>query len=54
VIAIECSLDLANHIIASEGYRIPTSAADSFAVLTEQGLLPPDRHARLPGACPAA
>jgi uncharacterized protein YutE (UPF0331/DUF86 family) len=42
VVAIECCIDIANHLIASEGYRIPATNADSFTVLVEQGLLPPD------------
>jgi uncharacterized protein YutE (UPF0331/DUF86 family) len=42
VIAIECCVDLANHVIASEGFRIPKSNADGSAVLTERGVLPPD------------
>ncbi len=31
VIAIECCVDIANHIIASENYRFPRDNADSFA-----------------------
>lgn len=40
VIAIECCIDVANHIIASENYRFPRDNADSFAVLVEQAVLP--------------
>ena len=40
VIAIECCIDVANHIIASENYRIPKDNADSFAVLIEEGIVP--------------
>jgi uncharacterized protein YutE (UPF0331/DUF86 family) len=39
VIAIECCIDIANHLIASEGYRFPKDNADSFAVLVEHGVL---------------
>jgi uncharacterized protein YutE (UPF0331/DUF86 family) len=39
VVAIECCVDIANHIIASEGYRIPRDNGDSFAVLVENGVL---------------
>lgn len=39
VIAIECCIDVANHIIASEGYRIPKDNADSLVVLVEEGVL---------------
>jgi uncharacterized protein YutE (UPF0331/DUF86 family) len=42
VIAIECCIDIANHIISSENYRFPKDNADSFAVLTEQGVVPAD------------
>jgi uncharacterized protein YutE (UPF0331/DUF86 family) len=42
VIAIECCIDIANHIIASENYRMPKSNADSFTVLVEQEILEPD------------
>lgn len=40
VIAIECCIDIANHIIASENLRFPRDNADSFAVLVESGYLP--------------
>ncbi len=40
VIAIECCIDIANHIIASERLRIPGDNADSFVVLVEAGILP--------------
>jgi uncharacterized protein YutE (UPF0331/DUF86 family) len=33
VIAIESSIDIANHVIASEGFRLPKDDADSFVVL---------------------
>jgi len=39
VIAIECCVDVANHIISSEHYRFPTDNADSFSVLIEEGIL---------------
>jgi uncharacterized protein YutE (UPF0331/DUF86 family) len=44
VIAIECCIDIANHVIASESYRIPRDNADSFTVLAEVGILPEDRR----------
>ena len=40
-ISIECCLDVANHIIASERYRVPKDYADSFAVLEEKGVIQP-------------
>ena len=42
VIAIECCIDIANHIIASENYRFPRDNAESFAVLIEAGILAED------------
>jgi uncharacterized protein YutE (UPF0331/DUF86 family) len=40
VIAIECCIDIANHVIASENFRFPKDNADSFAVLIEEGVVP--------------
>lgn len=34
-VSIECCLDIANHIIAAEGFRAPQDYADSFKVLEE-------------------
>lgn len=39
IIAIECCIDIANHIISSENYRFPKDNADSFVVLIERGIL---------------
>jgi uncharacterized protein YutE (UPF0331/DUF86 family) len=39
VIAIECCIDIGNHMIASENYRMPRDNADTFAVLGEAGVL---------------
>ena len=39
VIAIECCIDIANHIIASENFRFPVDNADSFTVLVEHGVV---------------
>ena len=36
-ISIECCLDVANHIIASEKLRAPRDYADTFLVIQEQG-----------------
>ncbi|MZP30475.1 DUF86 domain-containing protein [Heliobacterium undosum] len=38
-LAIECSLDIGNHIIADEKYREPRSNRDIFAVLVENGVI---------------
>lgn len=37
-VSIECCLDIANHIIAAEGFRAPKDYADSFKVLQEEGV----------------
>lgn len=42
VVAIECCLDLAGHVIASERYRAPADSADAFTVLVEKGVCPMD------------
>ena len=38
-VGIECCLDVANHIIASERFRVPKDYADSFKVIEEEGLV---------------
>ncbi len=37
IIAIEAAIDMCNHIISRNGYRVPEDYADTFAVLGEQG-----------------
>jgi len=37
--AIQVCIDMGNHIIADSGYRTPSSYADIFDVLREEGLL---------------
>ena len=32
-ISVECCIDVAQHVIARQGFRAPTTYADSFAVL---------------------
>jgi uncharacterized protein YutE (UPF0331/DUF86 family) len=39
-VAVECCVDVANHIIARQNWRAPQSRADSFAVLAENGVIP--------------
>jgi uncharacterized protein YutE (UPF0331/DUF86 family) len=41
-VSIESCLDLAQHIVADEGYRTPNSYYDTFVVLHEVGILPDD------------
>lgn len=45
--AIEDALAVANHIIASEGFRGPTDYADAFRVLAERELLDTELSRRL-------
>lgn len=40
VVAIEGCIDIANHIIAIEGFRMPKDNADSFAILVENDVIP--------------
>jgi uncharacterized protein YutE (UPF0331/DUF86 family) len=47
VVAAECCIDMANHIIASENLRFPKDNADSFAALVEAGILDPDQQSSL-------
>lgn len=46
-VSIECCLDVANHIIASERFRAPADYADSFSVLEDEGVLTQDLTLRL-------
>jgi uncharacterized protein YutE (UPF0331/DUF86 family) len=39
ITTIEDALAIANHVIASEGYRAPTDYADAFRSLAEAGVL---------------
>jgi uncharacterized protein YutE (UPF0331/DUF86 family) len=38
-LAIECCLDMANHLIADRGWRTPTTSRESFQILREEGVL---------------
>ncbi len=38
-VSIECCLDVANHIIASDKLRAPRDYSDSFLVIQEEGLI---------------
>ena len=42
-LATEAVLDLGNHIVSQEGWREPKGYADLFAVLSENGVIPPQR-----------
>lgn len=47
--AIEDALAVANHVIASEGYRAPSDYADAFRSLREAGVVDADLAERLEG-----
>jgi uncharacterized protein YutE (UPF0331/DUF86 family) len=42
VVLFETSHNVAKHLIAREGWRAPTSKAEAFEILGEQGILPED------------
>ncbi len=46
-VSIECCLDIANHIIAAEGFRAPRDYADSFKILEERDVLDGETGMRL-------
>lgn len=46
-VSIECCLDIANHIIASERFRAPKDYADSFKILEEMNIVPGELSRKL-------
>jgi uncharacterized protein YutE (UPF0331/DUF86 family) len=46
-VAIETTLNIGNHIIASRGYRSPKDYADVFKVLEEEKIIPPEFSSEL-------
>jgi uncharacterized protein YutE (UPF0331/DUF86 family) len=40
IVAIEAVIDICNHFISKNGYRVPEDYADTFLVLQENKLLP--------------
>lgn len=46
-VSIECCLDVANQIIASERLRAPRDYPDTFMVIQEEGLISPELGSRL-------
>lgn len=45
--AAQACIDIANHLISSEGWRAPRDFRDAFAVLEENGILDRDLASRL-------
>ncbi len=39
IVAIESCIDICNHLIARNGYRVPEDYGDTFTVLAEQGII---------------
>lgn len=48
-LAIECLLDIGNHVISDRGYPKPESYADIFRILADQGVVPKDQLDELSG-----
>ena len=42
IVAIECCIDMCNHIIARNGFRAPEDYGDTFRVMSEEGALRED------------
>ncbi len=42
IVAIESAIDICNHIISQNGYRVPEDYADTFQVVGEQGAFDKD------------
>jgi len=42
IVAIESSVDMCNHVIARNGYRVPEDYGDTFRVMAEVGALDTD------------
>lgn len=45
--AAQASIDLAAHVIASEGWRLPESLGENFTILEERGVIPSELAAEL-------
>lgn len=48
-VAAQTCIDLANHVVASEGWRAPRNFGDAFTVLSEHGIVDDDLAGRLRG-----
>ncbi len=48
-IAIECILDIGNHIIAEKGFETPEDTRDIIRILEEEGIIPSDFADRIKG-----
>ncbi len=48
-LAAECSLDLANHLIADSGWTSPGSYRETFQILARRGVLTPELASEMEG-----
>ena len=48
-LAIECLLDIGNHVISDRGYPKPESYADVFRILVDKGIIPDELLEELAG-----
>lgn len=48
-VAIECILDIGNHIIAEKGFESPDDSSDIIRILGEEGIIPGDFTKRVKG-----
>ena len=45
--AVQASIDLASHIVASEGLGLPETVRDNFALLKDKGIIDPEIASRM-------
>jgi len=45
--AVQADIDLAMHVVSTEGWGLPDKVAVAFSILEEEGVLPPDLAERL-------
>lgn len=48
-LAVECLLDIGNHVIADRGFRKPTTYGEVITILTEEEIIPPELSRELAG-----
>ncbi len=45
--AAQAAMDLASHVVSTEGYGLPTSVSEAFTLLAQHGIIPVDLADRL-------
>jgi len=48
-LVVECSIDLANHLIADRAWKSPSTNRETFQVLADNGVLEPELARRMEG-----